>query len=139
MTTQLYCITLWQPWASWIALGWKTIESRTHAHFAMLENRYVGIHAGLRWDKDAIGLASEFLTLEQQHATEELRAIRGAIVAHAHVRGHRQLHAIDSEAALIDCTTRKRYGLLLDDVTPLVKPIPYKGAQGIWTATVDLR
>lgn len=136
--TELYCITLWQPWASWIALGWKTTETRTHALFAMLEHRYIGIHAGLRWDEEAIGIASKWLTLEQQHATEELRAVRGCIVAHAYVSAHRRANEWDSASALIACGKRRCFGLFLEDIKRLEQPIPYKGAQGIWKADIVL-
>jgi predicted transcriptional regulator len=40
-------ITLWQPWASFIALGWKTIETRTHDRFKNLVCERIAIHAGL--------------------------------------------------------------------------------------------
>lgn len=129
---ELTCITLWQPWASWIALGWKTIETRTHTGFSHLVGRRIGIHAGRRWDDDAIGLASRWLTLHDQHASEELRAVRGVLVGTAHVRGHYALNATHSQRALIDCGLTRRYGLLLDGIRPLVDPIPLTGHQGAW-------
>lgn len=43
-------ITLWQPWATWVVLGWKTIETRLHPRFASLAGQVIGIHAGLKFD-----------------------------------------------------------------------------------------
>lgn len=139
MSQQLYLptITLWQPWASWIALGWKPIETRTHPMFKHLLEKRIGIHAGLRWDADAIGIASEWLTLEQQHRSEEFRSVRGALVCTAHVWQERWLGPEDSRGALIDCDNVARHGLFLSDVRGF-EPIPMKGMQGVWNAAPHL-
>lgn len=129
---ELTCITLWQPWASWIALGWKSIETRNHPQFAHLVGKRIGIHAGLRWDTQAIGMAAEWLTLEQQHQSDLLRGVKGVLVATAFVRHHERCMMYDSGKALIECGSR-RYGLFLDDVNPLVAPIPMRGYQGVWS------
>lgn len=56
-------ITLYQPWATWIMRGWKTIETRTHNRFACLDHKTILIHAGkitdLFADKTWILLNSE--------------------------------------------------------------------------------
>lgn len=129
------CITLWQPWATWISLQWKVIETRTHQQFEHLVNHRIGIHAGKRWDPDAIGLASPWLDLQGQHRSEEFRAIRGVIVATARVIAFGRLSAEHSKAALIDCAARTRYGLFLDDIRAL--SIPATGHQGVWFHDID--
>lgn len=128
---ELTCITLWQPWASWIALGWKSIETRTHHQFAHLVGKRIGIHAGLRWDDQAIGLASPWLTLQQQHMSEELRAVRGVLVCTSMVLGHGILTADHNQRSLIRIQGR-RYGLLLGEPKVLVEPIRLTGHQGAW-------
>jgi hypothetical protein len=45
-------ISLWQPWAQWVALGWKLIESRTHNRFKSLLTKRIGIHASAKWDAE---------------------------------------------------------------------------------------
>ena len=39
-------ITLWQPWASLVVYGYKTVEYRTHDRFRHLVGSRVAIHAG---------------------------------------------------------------------------------------------
>lgn len=133
---RISCITLHQPWASWISLGWKTIETRTHDHFASLVGKHIGIHAGKTWDRLALHRAGDFLSLEQIHVTEELRAVRGAILCIAYVKELRLLAAKDSKAAL--CHAEGLYGLVLEDVQhPVLNiPIPALGSQGIWSFTL---
>ena len=45
---EIPCISLWQPWASLIALGWKTVETRGHNRFACLAGRRIAIPAAGR-------------------------------------------------------------------------------------------
>ena len=37
-------ITLWQPWATWIAWRWKTIETRGHDRFRRLVGQFASVH-----------------------------------------------------------------------------------------------
>lgn len=130
------CITLYQPWASWIAMGWKSIETRTHQRFGSLLDKRIGIHAGMRWDPAALATATPFLTLEQQMRSNELHGVKGRIVATARVVEHKRCEVVDEPRALIECATR-RYGLVLDDVRML--NIPAKGDRGIWYFDIDDR
>ena len=132
---QMPIITLWQPWASWIALGWKTIETRTHPRFKCLSGQRIGIHAGVKWDDNATKIALPYLTAEQIERTYKFLRIGGAIIATAHVKDFRLVTVKDSPAALIDCDREHtlRWGLILDEIQVL-DAIPMKGAQGIWYA-----
>lgn len=124
-------ITLWQPWASWIALGWKTTETRTHNRLASLLGRRVFIHAGDKWDNQALYLAANFLSRHQRATTMDHYGVFGKILCSAVVTEHRALTVLDSPPALIDCGTTKRYGLFLSELQVII-PIPAKGRQGIW-------
>jgi hypothetical protein len=131
MSEQLPVITLWQPWATWVMAGWKTIETRTHPRFACLVGQRIGIHAGLHWDQDAIRLAQPYLTNEQVDVTKKYLRIGGGIIGTVKVTMHRELHAEDSPAALINCEHTRRWGLFL--VEPrIIEAIPVRGKQGIW-------
>lgn len=132
-------ITLWQPWAQWVALGWKTIETRTHDKFKGLAERQILIHCGQKWDDNACNEAYRYLSLEQLACTRNrdgiFRALAdapGCIIASAYVSKHIKLDAADYDErrALIECTT-KRFGLLLENVQ-LVNFTRAKGKQGIW-------
>ncbi len=130
------CITLWQPWATWIGWGWKTIETRTHERFACLVGRRIAIHAGLKWDKEALEIASPWINGLQYRDSGSYGHAHGAVVATAFAQKHSKLSAEHSRAAMIDCKHTDRQGLFLSDINWLSKPIPAKGKQGIWN--IDL-
>ena len=127
-------ITLYQPWATWIMRKWKTIETRTHARFACLNQKTILIHAGLTFDHTA--MVNPYLTMEQilQDPNEMLN---GYILGSVHVDACGWLcgDQCENEAALIECTDR--YGLFLKQITPFEKKIPVKGEMGIWYFDTD--
>ncbi len=126
------CISLWQPWAQWIALGWKTIETRTHARFAGLEGRRIGIHAAAKWDKQAIDAARPYLTAAQLAETEVIGDATGLILRTAHVGSHALCSPhFDAPKALIECDT-ERWGLRLIEIQMVPKHAPIAGGQGIF-------
>ena len=132
-------ITLWQPWASFISLGWKTIETRTHKKFECLLFNKIGIHAGNKWDKDWQELAGDYLDSTQIRYTQNeinfgflIGAWKGKILCTTQVIDFYRLTSSNSKKALIDCRHEAgRYGLFLDYIKP-IQPIPVKGRQGIW-------
>lgn len=124
-------ISLWNPWAIWVGLGWKTIETRTHRRFASLVGKRIGIHSALKWDDTALETAAPFLSWTQLYETEKMLKIGGAICWTVYVTEYRELDPLDNARALIDCTHVTRYGLFLKDVEA-IEVIPCKGKQGIW-------
>ncbi|GAB6172011.1 hypothetical protein JCM15765_14890 [Paradesulfitobacterium aromaticivorans] len=141
-------ISLLQPWASLIATGAKKIETRSWA------TRYRGplaIHASKKWTSEQftllsfwqiqgglaplVGEALDF-TAKSWPGVDEKRLPRGFIIA---------------TCDLVDCIptddlTQKqigtdlpfgdfslgRYGWILENIKPLEKPVPAKGALGLW-------
>lgn len=128
-------ISLWRPWANWVALGWKPIESRTHQRFKSLVGRKIGIHATAGWDPEWSILAGQYLTEDQICSTGDFLQIGGAIICTAFVSEHRPLVAADSMKALIDCQNVERHGLILTNLES-IEAIPCKGKQGIWYADI---
>lgn len=128
------CLTLHQPWASWVAWGWKDIETRSHQKFRHLSGLRVGIHAGKHWDGDALLKSHGYLAGEMVDKTLQLKLSmpRGSIIALASVISHRPLASEDSYRALCECGLFPAWGLVLTDVKPLAVPIMVKGRQGIW-------
>ena len=124
-------ISLWGPWANWVALGWKTIETRTHQRFKGLVGKRIGIHVAAHWDKQWKELAGDFLLPEQRLKTENFLHIGGAVICTAFVRDFRLLTGKDSPSALIDCEYAQRYGLFLSNIE-VIECVPCKGRQGIW-------
>lgn len=132
-------ITLHQPWASFIAWGWKTIESRTHPRLASLAGKRFYLHAGKAWDPNCVegaGAALRWMSREQVEQTmNQAFGIRGAIIALCHAGEHRLLSTVDSSAAMIDCgvNSPQRWGLHIEWTSKLLLgTTPAKGKQGIW-------
>jgi hypothetical protein len=135
MSNVLPVITLYQPWATWIMRGWKTIETRTHDRFKSLDGKTILIHAGQKTDASAIN--NPYLTKEQLLFQPD-DVINGFILGSAYVQYLGCLDPDDGVNALIECTTL-RYGLLLSSVNVFAEPIPVKGEMGIWYFDFELK
>lgn len=132
---EIRIISLWQPWAQWVMLGWKTIETRLHNRFKSLAGQRIGIHAANTWDRLCFDSAGPYLSEDQRKQTLELlgnaKRAGGRLLGTVHVTGAHWLQIEDSQAALIGCYI-SRFGLFLSDPTPLPAPIIMRGKQGIW-------
>lgn len=137
-------ITLWQPWASLIALGHKTIETLGHDLFKGLKGHRIAIHAGNKFQPGVLDYVSRFGAIPREHwyVFDMRKCSHGVVVCTAIVSDTRWLTAEDNEAALCECDDYspalreifggKRFGLILTDVQLVTPPIPAKGHQGIW-------
>lgn len=136
---RLKAITLWQPWAQFIAEGWKTIETRTHSRFQSLAGSTIAIHAGAQWDHAWKQLAGPYLTPGDIAKVDTWTAIRPAVICLATIgkTGWIPPTEENSYLARINCQTRNRYGLFIEQVHQ-VGPITMPGHQGIWECTIDV-
>lgn len=112
-------ISLWQPWASLIADGRKTIETRPRP---WNHKGLVAIHAAKHVDVAAC----------LQFGYDPDTIPRGAVVAIAQMDGCRQFAPNESCADAYGDFTAGRYGYFLHSVRKLTPTIPAKGKQGIW-------
>jgi hypothetical protein len=155
-------LSLWQPFASLMAIGAKKIETR---HWATDYRGEVAIHAAKRWTGQEMDLVLDepFLSelakgygqpfLLYPHQTLPL----GAIVAFGELAGCFRI----SRSAIYQSTDASkehwrveldepemsfgnyehgRFGWVFRNVRRLATPIPYRGQQGLWTlepATVE--
>jgi hypothetical protein len=131
-TIEIPVISLWMPWAKWVMLAWKPIETRTHQRFACLRGKWIGIHATDKWDETAIDSARPYLQEWQIKMTESFRDIHGCLLGTIYCINYRPLTPADEHLALIECKSVQRYGLILSNPFSMEKPIPAKGKQGIW-------
>jgi hypothetical protein len=141
-------MSLYQPWAEWVALGLKEIETRTHDRFRGLVGERIAIHAGKRFDKLAMEAALPWMVYRSEWKLELLAAAkisqraenRGAIICTARVyrAGWLSQQRVSSVASLIDCERVQRFGLYLDEVRRLPRPVPFRGRQGIFTVSDEL-
>jgi len=129
-------ISLYQPWASWIAAGMKTVETRGHDRFRSLVGQRIAIHAAQRYDGGAIEEACRFAPhLREYLVGDASPPPQAVIVCTAFVRALRRLTAADSPAALCDCGG-DRWGLVLTDIRPVTGGKRIVGHQGIFDVDV---
>lgn len=134
-------ITLHQPWASLIAAGFKTVETRS---WPTNHRGPIAIHAGRTSAADGIdAVIAALATQDCGPVTDVLDAI---------YRMRYPLGAVVCTASIVDCVRMDaeviakaspleralggwrpdRYAWMLDDVTELYGPVVARGAQGIW-------
>lgn len=128
-------ISLWQPWAHWIAEGIKTIETRTHDRFKGLVGQRIAIHAAKRYDGHALVFAEEYLSKDAYCKLAQAKVLMGAIICTAIVSEARWLNPVYAPAALIECRS-PRFGIFLEGIEKLEIPIPCKGRQGIFEVNI---
>ena len=135
-------ISLWQPHASWVAMGWKTIETRTHDRFKSLAGRRIAVHAAQKVDTAALLLEAfkrrMTSSLELETFMSWMMFCRGKIVCTAVA----SIVLWDSEVsktvmrAELDRaamhSTEGKYLMFLDRIEPMRKPVPYRGLHSIF-------
>jgi hypothetical protein len=129
-------LTLWQPWAAYVALGGKNIENRTWRP----SNGWTGtllIHAGMSFarypeagDIPPGRIGREALAAAEA-AARQAALTHGAIVAVARMTG---AHRGDR------CSVWAESGVWhwqLEEVTA-IEPVPCRGQRGLWTPAAEL-
>ena len=149
----VYAITLHQPWASLIALGIKTVETRSWPAPARLLGRRIAVHAGKRLVRQP-GERIERELLAQWGEDWRVNIPTGAVVATATLAGMAQVEYVDppSGHAVHDPGTEVgsiagmgrtpvdywgdfsvgRWLWFLNDVGALPEPVPAIGRQSLW-------
>lgn len=131
-------ITLWQPWAGFVAAGLKRIETRS---WPTSHRGEIAIHAGMHpmfCDTDDLALALlEMRTKSKDLAAYEKLLARGAVVAAAIlvdcVRTEDVAVDLGETELLLGNYSRGRWAWLLGNVIALDHPVPCRGKQGLWT------
>lgn len=120
-------ISLWQPYASAIALGYKKIETR---HWSTKYRGPIAIHAAKR------KVEHGFVSKERDAGRLCIELPFGYVVAVARLF---DVWPIEVCSMFVDPLERSygdynpgRYGWLLVDIRPLRDPIPFKGGQGFF-------
>lgn len=129
MMIEMMGLTVKQPWAHLIAIGRKTIETRT---WPTGYRGPLAIHAGR--NIDPIGLGS--LASRAPELVPVGGCPRGMIIAVAELADCRLLTERDEEAACCRCANL--YGFVLADVRRLSEPIPARGRLGFWPVADSL-
>lgn len=132
---KLPCISLWQPWASLVACGAKTVETRSWAPPSALIGGRLGIHAaastkGLAAMREDPSLYEAILQLRMPDLPAPHRLPRGALLATAVLEAVVPVERLHPDP--FGDYSPGRCGWLLSDVRPLTSPIPARGRQRIW-------
>jgi activating signal cointegrator 1 len=129
-------ITIWQPWASLVAIGLKAYETRGWT------TEYRGellIHAAKRWSPMFEGVRRRFNDHLRKVGKVQLpdRLPLGAIVAKCEVREIYEARRVKPPTASEDLFgdwTAGRYAWHLVNIQALPQPVPARGQQGMWEA-----
>lgn len=128
-------ISLWQPWASAIALGVKHVETR---HWPTDYRGPLAIHAAKRWTREQ----KEFAQVEVSLGRMAKRIPLGAIVATARLVDCRPTEELKLTVSAIERLYGNyepgRYGWILAGIVALPEPIAYRGAQGFFSVPDEL-
>lgn len=138
-------LTLWQPWATLMAIGAKRVETRGWAMPRKITGAWIALHAAGRNTTPPDELRAAFAVPEiaralarSGHTQQNLPA--GAIVAVGlasrsiptdTLRGN-----VSPDELAMGYFAAGRHGWLFERVIGLKEPILAKGAQGIWTLTL---
>lgn len=129
------CISLWQPWATGIAVGLKTVETR---HWTTKRRGLIAIHAARRWGPDQ----REFASVEHALGRLPKRIPFGAIIAIAEITGVLPTVELAPQVLPIERIYGNygpgRFGWLLANVKALDEPIPVAGRQGFFNVPASL-
>lgn len=129
-------ISLWQPWASAIALGHKRVETR---HWSTRYRGEIAIHAARRFEREE----REFAAVERALGRMPDRIPLGAFVAVATLVDVKTTEELD---AMRLCAIERlygnygpgRFGWLLGNIRPLREPVGATGRQSLWSIDDDL-
>lgn len=138
MAEPMRALSLWQPWATLIALGAKAIETRPWA------TRYRGpiaIHAAKRWTGDLAAICH--LPRFDRVLSRQVMPL-GGVVAVADLVECWEIgrHGLSAGAARRDLPEGDerhfgdygvgRFAWELSRIRPLQEPVPLRGRQGLW-------
>jgi hypothetical protein len=142
VTRTIKAATIYQPWATLIAKGLKSEETRTSSrHWINMPGRLLAIHAGLArvdnaWQEIAHFDSAVALTVKEQ----ALSWPRGAVLAVARVREVRLVMGDEPDVKEIGkralCDVRQKICIRLSDVHEFKEPIPERGYQALWNWNV---
>jgi hypothetical protein len=151
-------ISLWQPWASLVAIGAKRIETRHWPVPQHILGQRIAIHAAKRWTQEEAALLTQepFRSVLERNfgiMAEDTRLFRevlpfGAVIATATLteclstNGTRRdgpkyadwVHNLSVTEEAFGNYGPDRFGWVLQNIIALPEPIPFKGAQGFFEA-----
>ncbi len=142
--SEIKAITLYQPWASAIALGFKKFETRS---WSTGYRGLILIHAGKKIDwvlRQALLIRVRALAPDRAEALAEHSRTLGSIVAVAYLDACWPTDRIDDYGGVSGLEwccgdfSPGRFAWMLEDVIRLAEPISCRGAQGLWNPSCEV-
>jgi len=134
------CISLWQPWATLVAIGAKQYETR---HWSTGYRGLIAIHAAKKWDRElyAMCLGAPFgRCLAGGGYADPKELPFGAIVAVARLtriyRTENIIYQISDQERAFGDYSPGRYAWQLEKIAR-IDPLPFRGQQGLWELGLD--
>lgn len=124
-------ITLWQPWATLIALGVKQYETRS---WATPYRGRIAIHAAKKWDAETLMdfTVPEVWRVMQQHRIRDYDLPLGAIICIGDLTGCVPTALVPRNEQRFGNFTPGRFAWKIEHVRVLLNPIAISGKQGLW-------
>lgn len=130
-------ISLWQPWATAMAIGLKSIETR---HWSTNIRGLIAIHAAKQWQLPEREWAAELAA--RHDAPAIANPPLGRIVATGKLVAVKRTEDLWSTISETERSfgnyEPRRFGWIFEDVVALPIPIPFKGAQGFFDIPDEL-
>lgn len=128
-------ITLWEPWATFIADGFKTYETRS---WSTSYRGNIAIHASKRWQRDQKTILNQLVMKHPELAKYAVYEFPfGCVVAACRLIAVHRTEEIRNRLTSIERAlgdySEGRFAWELEIVKLPPKPIPAQGMQGIWT------
>lgn len=130
MKRRIKALSLWQPWASLIAEGHKSYETRS---WRTNYHGWLAIHAAKRWKHDQRAIMQNW-PYRNLALPDPLPF--GAVVAVARLVDVQPTELVRDQIGEIEHAVGNyrdgRYAWQLASIIPLEKPLPATGGQGLW-------
>lgn len=131
-------ISLWQPWATAMAMGWKSNETR---HWSTEYRGLIAIHAAKRWTWDE---RDDWEMAQRRYPDLTLPDVPplGAIVAVGNLvaieRSEDLIGKISAEEESWGNYGPGRFAWITRDIRALRNPVACRGMQSIWTIDPEI-
>lgn len=124
-------ITLWQPWATLIALQEKPYETR---HWPTSYRGKIAIHASKKWDNEIISYVYDWRVQKVmlKYRLQEWDLARGAIVCIGELTDCIPTSLVPKNEQRFGDFTPGRFAWKIEHVKTLLNPIEIRGKQGLW-------
>lgn len=124
-------LTLWQPYSYAVAHLDKRIENRGWMPPKWLIGQTLAIHAGKKIDQDAVEAIEDELGI----VIEPDMIVNGAVESVVTVKGYvTEMRPTNPQSRWFGGP----FGWVLADTKPLRRPVPCRGAQGLWNLPEDV-